>query len=733
MKNQIENIEKVINKMKPYAVQFRNLCRTFLRQCFLPSLLCYIFIELCSRKSIQSLLLYFIRDPFVFLYNALIIAATVSVSLLFRRRSFVTGIILLLWGIIGVTDMILLAFRTTPFTAVDFLLIKNAVQIMNRYLSPMQLVWIAVALIAAIALCVYLWRHSKKTEEKINYVFRGAFCAGLILCCLLLTQLGLSVKLLDRNFGNLANAFHENGLPYCFMNSIFNTGVEKPDIYSAETVDFIMEEIGEKLTGTISSNENGELLVEIENPQITEQPQISEQPEQGEQETEEGNTENGEEKEENSTETEADTLPNIIFLQLESFFDPKYLKYTSFSEDPVPYFTYLKENYNHGFLSVPSVGAGTANTEFEIITGMNLDFFGPGEYPYKTILQSTTCESMAYNLKKLGYTASAMHNNDGTFYERNEVFANLGFDRFDSIEYMEQVELNPLDWAKDTVLIGEILKVLNTTPEKDYIYTISVQGHGAYPEEPVLVEPKIDIRLPEEMAEYYYQYLYYVNQINEMDTFLKELLLFLDAYPEEVVVVMYGDHLPSLGLTEESLKNGSLFDTEYVIWSNFDLEPQEKDVEAYQLSAYVCGLLEIEEGIMTKYHQTRQDTPDYLTNMQVLIYDMLYGDRKVYGGENPYEPTKLFMGITPILISEVFQRNDTEEDKAILYLRGEGFTEWSVIAIDGEEAETMYLSDTLIATREIPEEATVSITVRQQGADQILLSETEPFLYSLPN
>ena len=78
--------------------------------------------------------------------------------------------------------------------------------------------------------------------------------------------------------------------------------------------------------------------------------------------------------------------PNIIMIQLESFFDPNLVKYLGFSKNPIPNFTSLKENYSTGYLNVPSVGAGTANTEFEILSGMSLDFFGPGEYPYKTIL-----------------------------------------------------------------------------------------------------------------------------------------------------------------------------------------------------------------------------------------------------------------------------------------------------------------------------------------------------------
>ena len=44
-------------------------------------------------------------------------------------------------------------------------------------------------------------------------------------------------------------------------------------------------------------------------------------------------------------------------------------------------------NYSSGYFKVPSVGAGTANTEFEVLTGMSMRFFGPGEYPYKTYVK----------------------------------------------------------------------------------------------------------------------------------------------------------------------------------------------------------------------------------------------------------------------------------------------------------------------------------------------------------
>ena len=95
--------------------------------------------------------------------------------------------------------------------------------------------------------------------------------------------------------------------------------------------------------------------------------------------------------------------PNIICVLLESFIDPELINYLQLSDEVVPNFHYLYNNYSSGYLEVPVVGAGTANTEFEVLTGMGMQFFGLGEYPYKTILKETNCESIASDLHTLGY------------------------------------------------------------------------------------------------------------------------------------------------------------------------------------------------------------------------------------------------------------------------------------------------------------------------------------------
>ena len=114
----------------------------------------------------------------------------------------------------------------------------------------------------------------------------------------------------------------------------------------------------------------------------------------------------------------SEELPNIIMVQLESFFDPLLIKSVEFDMDPIPNFRKLKEIYSTGTFSVSTIGGGTANTEFEVLTALNLDFFAPGEYPHNTVLKTDSSESINYYLKELNYSTHAIHNHEGKFYSK---------------------------------------------------------------------------------------------------------------------------------------------------------------------------------------------------------------------------------------------------------------------------------------------------------------------------
>ena len=369
------------------------------------------------------------------------------------------------------------------------------------------------------------------------------------------------------------------------------------------------------------------------------------------------------------------------------------------------------------------MGAGTANTEFETITGMSLHYFGPGEYPYKSILKKQTCESVPFVLGSLGYTNHAIHNNEANFYARRTVFPMLGFDTFISEEYMPEENItNPLGWVKDKILTKEIVKCLDSSEGPDYIYTISVQGHGDYPEEPVLEDPKITVKGSDTQEENY-KWEYYVNQINEMDEFVRELTEALEDYPEDVILVMYGDHLPTMGLTVEDLDNKYLFQTEYVIWDNCDMQHKKENLASYQMAAEILDRVGIHEGNLIRFHQARRNTKNYQVDLEMLQYDLLYGKMYTYGGETPFAETDMRLGLYDVTLDSVELGSSADYS---YYIRGTNFTPSSEVKLNGEWYDTVYVNPTtlIISGTELQDFDTLAVVQRSNSSTRKALSKS---------
>lgn len=617
----------------------------------------YLVIEAISRHSLFQAVDFLRQSPWAFLYNTFLIFTTSTIVYLFKRRVFARIVVALFWLILGCINGGVLACRVTPFTGPDLKLLGDAFKIMNKYLSTPLLI-LAVAAIIAIAVgLVFLFIKGPKYQGKVRYIYSILLIAGTSLLLSAATNLAHQKRVLSSYFGNIAFAYQDYGYPYCLATTIFNTGINCPNGYSEELMKKIVKSSG------------------------------------------------------NKGETDGEQNTNIVFLQLESFFDPTRVNFLNVSEDPIPYFRKLMEEYSSGYYRVPSVGAGTANTEFETITGMSLHYFGPGEYPYKSILKEENCESIPYVLKGLGYTTHAIHNNEANFYARKSVFPRLGFDSFTSEEYMADIsDTTENGWVKDHILTDAILDCLNSSKGPDYVYTISVQGHGDYPTEPVLDNPLITVSGAESREKNDYSWEYYVNQLREMDDFVRELTEALAAYPEPVVLVMYGDHLPTMGLQVEDVKNRYLFQTEYVIWDNFGMDKKDKNLAAYQIGAEVLDRLGIHEGTIVRYHQARKNTKNYQVDLEALQYDILYGERYVYGGVNPYEKTEMRLGVRDIILNQIRQSAEDE-----YYFEGENFTASSYVEINGELQESIFINNSTLLLRGVTLEDGDEICIAQQS------------------
>ena len=633
------------------------------------SALGYFLIEMISRRSFSAAWTYMTTKPLVFAYNAALIFTTSLIVYLFRRRCFWRVLISILWLLLGIINGVILSNRVTPFTGPDLHLLTDGMAVLNKYLPAWGVVLALILLgFFALLLLILLIKAPKyKRKVKFRYdlllvVVGAALFAGA-------TQLALEKRILSNYFGNIAFAYEDYGYPYCLAVTIFDTGISCPRDYSEQEITRI------------------------------------------------------EKTEDNLPATNEDSKPNIIFVQLESFFDPTLVEYLNISEDPIPNFRKIMKEYTSGYYKVPSVGAGTANTEFESITGMSLHYFGPGEYPYKSILKETTCESAPYVLKNLGYSTHAVHNNEANFYGRRSIFPNLGFDTFTSAEYMsEEEDKNPLGWTKDEILTDEIIKCLDSTEESDYIYTISTQGHGAYPEEQLIDDPEITVSGAETEAQNN-QWEYYCNEIHEMDNFVKELTDALADYPEDVILVMYGDHLPTMGLTVEDLKNKYLFQTQYVMWDNFGLEKKDENLAAYQMAAEVMDRAGIHEGTIFRYHQARRNTRNYQVDLETLQYDVLYGKKYSYDGESPFQRTKMRMGLYDVTLDSMEEISTVDHTYR---LKGTNFTPSSQVKLNGEWYDTVYVNPTtlMISGTEINDFDRVSVVQRSNSSTRKALSKS---------
>lgn len=643
----------------------------------------YIVEALSHYKSLPQFM-HIVRHPLIFLTNMLIVSLLYAPAILFRKRSFFYTFSFTIWLAIGITDFVLLHNRVTPFTANDFKMIGDAWNVVVHYYNIVQRIGLLLVILLGIAAVVFAAIRCPKTKNPVSFKSAIPMSLGVIAVGLFLVFGSVKIGIMKRTFPNLADAYQDYGLPYCFSCSIVDTGIRKPSGYSKTTVDEMIASLPSATpTTVVKDNEQ----------------------------------------------------PNVIFIQLESFFDPKRINGITFAEDPIPNFTKMFQNCSSGLLTVPSISAGTANTEFEILTGMNMTDFGTGEYPYRTILQEHTCESMAYNLKMLGYSCHAMHNNTATFYGRNIVFSHLGFDDFDSVETMPGVEMNALDWAKDKVLLPEIMTALNSTDGRDYIFAVSVQGHGKYPDELILSE---NIELASVNDAYddstIYGLKYYTTQLHEMDEFIGNLTATLSKYNEPTVLVLYGDHLPGFNFSEEDLNRGSLLQTEYVMWSNFPMESIHRDLCSYQLSSYVQERLSYNQGLIARLHQSYldgnlDDHEDYLNELKLLSYDMLYGEMYCFNGINPYLATDLTFGFydqTPVTIHPIY---DAEDETWYLTVYGQNFTPYSYIYINGErQKHSIFVSsdEIFLPQADLQNEDLIQIGVYNDG-NQYSLSNSITF------
>ncbi|MFC3651785.1 LTA synthase family protein [Dyella humi] len=238
-------------------------------------------------------------------------------------------------------------------------------------------------------------------------------------------------------------------------------------------------------------------------------------------------------------------LPDIVVVQSESFFDPR-IVHGYENTHLTPNLTRLAAEGMSGPLHVPTYGGGTIRTEFEVLTGLSLRYFGNMQFPYLQ-LNDKVVPSMVRTLRAHGYETVAIHGNDPTFWNRNTAFKVLGFDRFVSQSAFPANA--PMDgkYMADSAMTDEIMAQLKDAGPPQLLFAISLEAHGPYDVEPndraardaIPVPAAIDAKDKVEVQ----NYLYHMQHADEE---LGRLAESLAKRSRPTLLLFYGDHLPGL-------------------------------------------------------------------------------------------------------------------------------------------------------------------------------------------
>lgn len=318
--------------------------------------------------------------------------------------------------------------------------------------------------------------------------------------------------------------------------------------------------------------------------------------------------------------------PNIIIIMNETFADLSVFPNELNTNIPVtPYFDSLMESTVSGYALSSVFGGNTANSEFEFLTGHSLAFMPPDCVPYQQYISGNIC-SLPWMLKSIGYDTFATHPFLSTGWSRPTVYPLLGFDRFTFIEDYPQEDLIR-SFVSDREMFSYVMNTMNTKdPDSPlFVMGITMQNHGHYYYGGADFTPSVQL---EGYDKDYPQAEQYLSVLHETDKALEAFLTALQDYPEDTIVLFFGDHLPSIENDFYTALNGGPIDTDaekaqlytvpFFIWSNFDTK--QASIPCTSLNYLPCYLLEYAGLELPAYYSMLADIRDTVPAINAYWY-----------------------------------------------------------------------------------------------------------------
>lgn len=319
--------------------------------------------------------------------------------------------------------------------------------------------------------------------------------------------------------------------------------------------------------------------------------------------------------------------PNIIVVMNESFADLSVLgSELSTNQEVLPFYNSLKENIVRGYALTPAFGGATANAEFEFLTGHNMGQLPSGSYPYQQYIYGNVA-ALPWVMQEMGYDTFATHPMLATGWSRNKIYPMIGFEESTFMDDYPQQNL-VREHISDQETYEYVMEKMYAKEEgsKQFLFCITMQNHGGYRYEGPNYTKHIEL---EGYSQDYPQAEQYLSVLHESDKALEYLITELENYPEDTVLLFFGDHLPNVEaelFTELHGKELETLDEQakkrtvpFFVWANFDIE--EKTLEENTCLSYLSLYLLEAAGLeLPAYYQFLQEMEDVIPSMNNLGY-----------------------------------------------------------------------------------------------------------------
>lgn len=282
--------------------------------------------------------------------------------------------------------------------------------------------------------------------------------------------------------------------------------------------------------------------------------------------------------------------PTIITIMNESWWNTDNVMDNSiFSLDPMFTYKELSQKCSVGYLSTNVFGGGTISSEAEFLTGLNTKHLFSDTGVYSELAERKVSSIVDY-FHALGYTATAIHPYYGSFYDRNKIYAMMGFDKVIFEDNMDYTNIYT-KYISDNSMIKQIIKEYEeNSSTQSFIFAVSIANHVrrlGYEKDYVKdYDYPISVTIDRELfrTEYYDDFVNYINGIYLANEAFAQLVTYFENVDEPVVLVMYGDHCPSfsseimemLGIDgDDYMSLKKQYSVPVIMWSNINTEKME--------------------------------------------------------------------------------------------------------------------------------------------------------------